>query len=151
MKGIIGVGNPFKGDDGIGVELVKEIENRGVPSGVKTFEVGSSTFDILHIMKDLDEVIIIDAVRFGADPAEHRFFTVQDVESLGDSETAHGTDILEILNLSENLGERPEKVLVMGIQPKETELSEEFSQPIKERLPELVEILQEKVKSFFTA
>ena len=150
MKGVIGVGNPFKGDDGIGVKLIEETRESFASEGVQIFEVGSDTFEILHILKDLEAAIIVDAVRFGGEPGDYRFFTSDDVESLKGSETAHATNIIEVLNLSDKLDESPERVLIMGVQPKDTNLGEEFSPPVKKRIPELVEILQEKIESFFS-
>ena len=150
MKGIIGVGNIFKRDDGIGIRLLEEIEEGKDLGDIATYEVGSATMDVLHILKDLDEVLIIDAVNFRGDPGDHRFFTPEEVESLSGTETAHGTDILRVIEMSEGLDEIPQKIMIMGIQPRDTEFSEELSEPLKDKFPELVEALCEKVESYFS-
>lgn len=150
MKGVIGIGNPFKGDDGIGLKLLEEIEKKDIPEDVRTYDMGSETFDLIHVLKDLDKAIIIDAVQFGGSPGDYRFFTPDEVNSLKKSDTPHGTDILEVLSLSEKLDEMPEKILIMGVQPKDTDLGEGFSRPLESNVPELVEKLYEKIMDFFS-
>ncbi len=148
MKGVIGVGNPIKGDDGIGVRLAENVESRELPDDLKVYELGVENFEILHVLKDLEKVILVDAVRFSGNPGDHRFFSPEEVESLKGSGGPHSVDILEILSLSDRLGERPDEVLIMGIEPKNTDFGDEFSSPVEKRVPELTDILYDRMKSF---
>lgn len=149
MKGIIGIGNPLKRDDGIGVALLQEMEQRDFSETVQTFELGIASMDILHILEDLDKALIIDAVCFGGASGDYRFFTPEDVESLQESSGPHTTNILDVLQLSKEMGELPEDIIIMGIEPEDTSFGEDLSESLEERFPELVKALEERIDSFF--
>lgn len=149
MNGIIGVGNPFKGDDGIGLRLLEEIERKGLPEDVQTFDVGTNSLRVLHVLSDLDKAIILDAVHFGGSPGEYTFFRPAEVKSLKESRGSHNIDLLEILELSKRLNEEPEEIVLMGIEPGSTSLSNDFSPSLKSRIPELTDVLYQKTKSLF--
>ncbi len=149
MKGIIAIGNTLKRDDGIGIALLREIKERDFPKTVNTFEIGVASMDLLHVLGDLDKAMIIDAVHFGGPPGDFRFFTPKDVESLQESRGPHTTNILDVLELSEEMGELPEEIIIMGIEPEDTSFGEDLSHSLEEKFPELVEYLDDKVRSFF--
>lgn len=147
MKGVIGIGNTLKGDDGIGMILAQKMEEREIPPDVKVFDAGTGGMKILHRLKDLEKAIIIDAVRFGGDPGDHVFFSPDEVKSLRESRGTHGTDLLEVLELSERVGEAPEDVLILGIQPKDDSTRSGISPELEKKIPEIMEELDKKVKS----
>ncbi|KXB06213.1 hypothetical protein AKJ52_02440 [candidate division MSBL1 archaeon SCGC-AAA382C18] len=149
MKGIIGIGNPLKSDDGIGVALLREMEKREFPQQVQTFEVGIASMDLLHILEDLDKAILIDAVHFGGAPGDYCFFTPDNVDSLQESSSPHTADILDVLELSREMGGLPEEIIIMGIEPDDTSFGEGFSKNLEENFPELKKTLYEKIGVFF--
>ncbi len=147
MKGIIGIGNTLKGDDGIGVILARKIEEKDLPSDVKVIIVGTGGMKILHRLKDLEKAIIVDAVQFEGDPGEHVFFSPEEVRSLRESRGTHETNLLDVLELSEKVGEAPDNVLILGIQPKNNNMGSKVSPELEKRIPELVEELYKKIKA----
>jgi hydrogenase maturation protease len=62
---VIGCGNPLRGDDGVGPEVVRRLAARGVPH-VRCIDAGTSGVDVVLAMRDHDEVVIVDACRSGA-------------------------------------------------------------------------------------
>ncbi len=147
MKGVIGVGNTFKKDDGIGVKLVRKLRGRETSSETRIFDVGLDVIKVLHILKDLDKAIIVDAVRYGGEPGDFVFFSPEEVNSLKGMGSSHESDLLDILELSRELGESPEEVVIMGIEPEDDSHGEEITPTLKERFPELLDKLFEKLES----
>lgn len=148
MKGIIGIGNPLKGDDGIGIVLIKEIEEK-VPSNIQVYDVGSGIMKTLHILRDLDKAIIVDAVHFGGEPGDFRFFEPKEAKSLVESKSSHDVDLIEVMELSDQLGELPGETLIMGVEPKDVSFREELSPILKKKLPVLVDELYKKTQDLF--
>ncbi|MBS3812796.1 hydrogenase maturation protease [Candidatus Bipolaricaulota bacterium] len=144
--GVIGLGSTIRGDDGIGVALVHELDARKLPESVELYDAGTSGMNILHHLKDFDRVIIIDAIRQEGDPGDWVFFHPEDVSSSMEIRSTHDANLFEALKLSETLGERPEEVVIMGVIPADLSLSEDLSPELEERLPELVGALEEKVQ-----
>lgn len=147
MKGIIGIGNTLKGDDGIGVILARKMEERDLPSNIKVFDAGTGGMKILHQLKNLEKAIIVDAVHFGGKLGEHVFFSPSEVRSLKESGGTHQTNLFEILELSERVGEAPENILIYGIQPKNNDMDSDLSPELKNKIPELEEELYKKIKA----
>ena len=143
--GVLGVGNTLKGDDGIGVVLMNRLKKSELSEDVVFYEVGTSGMNILHHLKDLDTAVIIDAVRSKGEPGDSVFFSPDDVDNDLDVRSTHDANLLEAIELSETMGERPDRVVIMGIIPKNMEINEDLSSPLRDRLPELEAELREKV------
>lgn len=145
--GVIGIGNTLKGDDGIGVVLVDRLKGGDFPGEVEFHEVGTSGLNIIHYLKDLDNAIIVDALRNEGEPGNSTFFRPDEVDNSIKIRSTHDANLLEAIDLSETLGERPEEIVIMGIIPKDMSLRDELSPLLKEKLPELEEKLREKINS----
>lgn len=66
---VIGTGNIFLGDDGVGVHFVNYIrEKNSLPEDVALIDCGVDTFGIASYLLDSKRAIIIDACNFGEDP-----------------------------------------------------------------------------------
>ncbi|KXA89012.1 hypothetical protein AKJ62_04000 [candidate division MSBL1 archaeon SCGC-AAA259D14] len=146
MKGVIGIGNILKRDDGIGIRLVKELENRSLPSDIRIIDADTGGLKVLHALKDFDKVIVIDAVKLGREPGEFSFFSPEEVRSLAETKSSHEIDLLEILELSKQLGRTPEEIVIMGIEPGDTSFGEDLSPELEERFSELSDRLYEKIE-----
>ncbi len=144
--GIIGIGNLLNGDDGIGIVLIQKIQKRDLFPHISIFDAGTGGMKVLHLLKDLDKVIIIDAVHMDKEPGEFVFFSPDDVDSMKGSSGTHGSNLIEIFELSEEMGELPEKIVIMGIQPKKTDIGEDMSDEVESRIEEMLDRLKEKVE-----
>ncbi len=147
--GVLGVGNPLKGDDGIGVELVNRLKDGGLPEEIELHDVGTSGMNIIHYLKDLDGAIIVDALRSEGEPGDFTFFGPEEVDNSMAVRSTHDANLLEAIELSGTLGERPDEILIMGVIPEDISLGENLSPSLQEKLPELERKLREKALSLF--
>jgi hydrogenase maturation protease len=58
---VIGCGNPLRGDDAVGIEVVRRLAARGLPRHVRCLDAGSSGLDVVLAMRQMDEVLLVDA------------------------------------------------------------------------------------------
>ncbi len=65
---IIGCGNLLRGDDAVGPVLVRRLLEIGLPPGVGVADAGTSGMDVAFRMRGIDNVILVDAARTGAEP-----------------------------------------------------------------------------------
>ncbi|AUX10044.1 hydrogenase maturation protease [Halalkaliarchaeum desulfuricum] len=142
---VIGLGNPFRRDDGVGPELIERLQNRNLPN-TDVIDIGDHPFQLIHVVKDYEAVLIVDAVDFGGKPGSFKVFDPAKTDTNQQLRSSHKTDVFELLEVSDTIGE-PTKVRIFGIQPKSFELSEEFSPEIQETIPELTEELLDTVRS----
>lgn len=147
---ILGVGNLLLSDEGVGVHVAHELMKLDLPPEVSVVEGGTDGFRLLNVITEADRVIVIDAVRSGADPGSIYRFDVKDVRNVppGFMTSVHQVGILEVIELSELIGKTP-RTTVIGVEPKSLEMSMELSPEVKEKIPRIIELVLEEVKRFF--
>ena len=147
---ILGVGNLLLSDEGVGVHVAHELMKMELPPEVSVVEGGTDGFRLLNIITETDRMIVIDAVRGGADPASIYRFDVKDVRSVppGFMTSVHQVGILEVIELSDLIGKTP-STTVIGVEPKSLEMRMELSPEVKEKIPRIIELVLEEVRRPF--
>lgn len=138
--GVVGVGNPLRRDDGVGIYLLNFLINKkdSLSKDLLFFDGGTEGMNLLHILAKLDVAIIIDAVNLNGNPGSHKFFKYSDVKSKNEFTcfSSHEDDLLKIIALSEKLDEKPE-IYFFGVQPKDVSYGEGFSQDMESNMDEI--------------
>lgn len=147
---ILGVGNLLLSDEGVGVHVAHELMKLDLPPEVSVVEGGTDGFRLLNVITGADRVIVIDAVKGGADPGSIYRFDVKDVRNVpsGFRTSVHQIGILEVIDLSVLIGKTP-RTTVIGVEPKSLEMSMELSPEVKEKIPRIIELVLEEVKRLF--
>jgi hydrogenase maturation protease len=139
--GIIGLGNPLRRDDGIGLELLRCLQKHKneFDQNIEYIDGGIGGLHLLHLFPRFDLVLFIDAVDFKGAPGETRVFSLHDLLSKKTPVLAssHVTDFIDIIALSRELNELPRDLFVFGVQPSDVS----FGQGLSEELQLLVEEL----------
>lgn len=65
---VIGCGNLLRGDDAVGPLLVRQLADRGVPSGVRLVDGGTAGMDVAFAMRGARRVVLVDAAATGSPP-----------------------------------------------------------------------------------
>jgi len=129
---VVGIGNPMMGDDGIGPRLVAELQGSDV--GVDLIDLGTGGMTLVHVLARYDAVAIVDAVDMGLSPGEVRVFAPGEAVSLKETRaySLHDWDLMRSIEISRELGEAPERLLIVAIQPGTVKMEEGLS-PVVER------------------
>jgi hydrogenase maturation protease len=133
--GIIGIGNPLRKDDGIGLTLLEYMKNHAdhYPSNVFFVDGGTGGMNLLHLFNRYNVIILLDAVDFRGKPGDTRFFSFDDICSQKQISTVstHNTDVFQIIRLGQTLDECPNKIFVFGVQPEDVSYGEGLSKSIQ--------------------
>jgi hydrogenase maturation protease len=122
---IAGIGNIFLGDDGFGVEVVKRLMERGLPSvaagEVKITDFGIRGFDLAYAFQDgYETTILVDAYPHGQVPGTVSLIE-PDLSKLNDAEPAlveaHGMDPMQVLRMASAMNVNLKKILLVGCEP----------------------------------
>ena len=62
---IIGLGNPLRGDDGVGVRVVQALAERALPAGVEVVDGGTQGLGLVSLLEGQKRVILVDAADVG--------------------------------------------------------------------------------------
>ncbi len=145
---ILGVGNILLKDEGIGVCVAKEMEKLKLPDNVRVLDGGTLGIDLLNLIEDADKLIIIDAVKTGAEPGAIFRFRPEDIETItkAPKTSLHQIDLYETLKIAKLMEKYPETI-VIGIQPKTMEWGMELTPELSEKIPEIIKCVLEELKS----
>jgi hydrogenase 3 maturation protease len=127
---ILGIGNTLRCDDGVGSILASRIKDK-VPYLV--YDTGPTPENYLgKVIKDKpDNIVIIDAVDFGGNPAEFRIIEGKDVQTVNLFSTHNASISLTINYLQNNL---KADIIILIIQPKNITFGDNLSPEIAETL-----------------
>jgi hydrogenase maturation protease len=129
MKNIVlvGVGNLFRRDDGIGIAIARRLRDRlKTPTGMKIHITESSGegADLMRCWDGADQVFVFDAVMSSQSGAAigtvHRLEAAeQKFPSDFFKYSSHAFSLAEAVELARALGKLPQKLVVYGVEAKE--------------------------------
>ena len=62
---VLGLGNVLMGDEGIGVHVVRALEQHTLPEGVECLDGGTGGFVLLEPLQNADYIVLVDAAADG--------------------------------------------------------------------------------------
>jgi hydrogenase maturation protease len=115
---VIGIGNEYRGDDAIGLEIARRIRALG-PGDVAVVEHSGDMAALLDSWQSANTVLLVDAVQSGSAPGTvFRFDALAaDLPSVFVPHvSSHGVGVADAVALARALGRLPEKLIVYGIE-----------------------------------
>jgi hydrogenase maturation protease len=137
--GIIGIGNPLRNDDGIGIILLEKLDQiqNTIFGKIELVDGGTGGMNLIHKFPKYDIIVILDAVDFKGRPGDSKFFNIEEIHNkkISIKTSTHCDDILKIISLSKHIeGKKPEKFIFFGIQPKDTSHGTDLSIELKNNI-----------------
>jgi hydrogenase maturation protease len=143
---VAGVGNVFQRDDAFGVEVIRLLEGRPRPPGVKVADFGIRGVHLVYELLDgCDLFVLVDAAQRGCAPGT---VTVLEVEpehlpSPSGVMDAHGLAPDQVFAMLAALGGRPGRSLVVACEPADVSAGMGLSDQVQEALPAAVRAVEE--------
>jgi hydrogenase maturation protease len=134
---VIGLGNLLLSDEGIGIHLIRKLsEHQDKFPSVEFIDAGTGGMNVLHLIANRKKVVIIDCVKMGKKPGTIKRFEPADVQTVKKMMhfSLHEADILRIINLSTQLGECPNQIIILGIEPESLELGQKLSKTLSDKI-----------------
>jgi hydrogenase maturation protease len=119
MTVVIGVGNPDRGDDGVGRAVARRLRDVS-PPGVEVRECEGEATALLAAWEGADEVVLVDACRGVGPPGSVHVFEATEVEHLGSDRLRHASThsfgLVAAVGLARALGRLPSRLVVYAIE-----------------------------------
>ena len=145
---ILGLGNILLRDEGVGVWIAEELAKRNLPENVEIIDGGTAGLDILSSMKDVDKLIIIDALQGDEKPGTVYRLHPEDLPVPSDSYVSvHQMNIVEGLNIAQKTGNAPQEAVIIGVEPEDMDWGLGVTSNIQQKFPEIIDIVLEEVKN----
>jgi hydrogenase maturation protease len=138
---VIGVGNILMGDEGVGVFVVRELSNMKLPDNIEVLDAGTAMMDLLDRFWGRKKIIIIDALQVKDEPGAIYKMKLDDLKLAPSFPLSfHQKGLSEVLFMARLQMELPPIVLI-GIVPKEIRWRLGISDEIKEKVPQVIEMI----------
>jgi len=143
---VLGIGNILMGDEGIGVEVVRQLAGRSLPSGVTCLDGGTGGFNLLGPMQEADHVVLVDATVDGAPVGSVRRLRPRYSTDYPRTLTAHDVGLKDLLDVFYLLGDPPEVTLfAVSIAPLQ-DMRLGLSAALAARVPAIAAQIQEEIR-----
>ncbi len=128
---VAGVGNILRRDDGFGPAVAGRLDS--LPPGVEVIETGIGGIALLQeLMAGCDALVLVDAVDRGAPPGTVFLITPEVGEAVHVPDI-HLANPDRVLTMAKTMGVLPERVLIVGCQPRDAEEMGQWLSPEVER------------------
>ncbi len=117
---ILGIGNILWADEGFGVRAVETLQRHyRFPGNVRLMDGGTQGIYLVQEIREADVLVVFDAVDYGLPAGTLKRVQGAEVPKfLGCKKVSlHQTGFQEVLALAEMLGDYPEHLLLVGVQP----------------------------------
>jgi len=152
---LIGVGNPWRLDDGAGREVARRLADR-VSSGVEVLGLDGGAAELLEAWEGRDLALVVDALRISRSPrAATGTGAAQSIPGvvafdarhgplpavLASNFSSHGLGLAEAVELGRRLGRLPRRLLVYGIEGRDFRPGKGLTPCVASAVEELTERL----------
>lgn len=145
---VIGVGNPYRGDDAVG-RLVARRLMESPPPGVTVLEESGEGAALMEAWEEADAVILVDAVQSGGAPgAIHRFDAqAQSIPSQFFHYSTHAFSVAESVELARALDQLPPQLIVYGIEGVDFSSGETLTPAVAAAMDEVMKLILQEIES----
>jgi hydrogenase maturation protease len=141
---VIGVGNEWRGDDGAGLAVVRELRASAAHVEVELIELCEHPAALLDAWRGRDAVIVTDALRSGEPPG-----TIRRVDAGRDSlprrpltrSSTHGIGLQETIELARTLDRLPPRLILYTVEGARFDLGAGLSSAVQAAVPGLVRLV----------
>lgn len=112
---VVCIGNELIADDAVGFEIFNRLEGHG---NVRLEFRGVGGIDMLPLLDGETDMIVVDAVQFGAAPGTIHVIPWDSLPRSSSAVSAHGLGLRETMEIGATLypGEMPERITLVGIE-----------------------------------
>jgi hydrogenase maturation protease len=134
---VVGVGNPWYGDDGFGCHVVRRLRESSVlPPSVALFDAGVAGLNAIPCFEGCAKAVLVDAVRVGAPVGSVHRLIARDLEPPGGELSLHELGPAALFAaVSATSRHAPETVLIGAQVARIDTFSEALSAPLRSALP----------------
>ena len=136
---VLGLGSLIRSDDAIGLFALSQLQqDTRLPVDVHLVEGGTKGLELVPYICDASRLLVLDALDVGAAPGTVSRIVGEELRSLPGNASVHELALADLLNALRIMGQEPEEVVLLGVQPQNTELGTVLSAPAQQALPTLV-------------
>jgi hydrogenase maturation protease len=134
---VVGIGNPERGDDGIGPEIAARVAALGLP-GVRVV-TRSEPIALVSLLGGGEDLVVVDAI--GANGSPGRIVITDQITALPRGcglGSTHGFGLAEALDLAQALEVLPHRVVLVGVEGTSFDVGQPLSASVRQAATQAV-------------
>ena len=143
---VIGMGNAFRGDDGVGLIVAQRLRELALPD-MTVLEQSGESAALVESWGDAGRVIVVDAVSSGGEPGTiHRFEAAgQPLPALFSGSSTHAFGLAEAVELARQLDRLPPSLVIYGVEGKSFTPGEGLSPEVEAAVPGVIQQITQDI------
>jgi len=136
---VIGIGNPDRGDDAVGIQVARQVAVERV--NVLTLEFDDPS-EALDAWEPEDTVIVTDAINSGGAPGDIHVVDVEEQKLPAGNWSAGGTHALglaAVVELARSLDQLPRRLVVVGVEAGQFDQGAPMSDAVLDAVPAAID------------
>jgi hydrogenase maturation protease len=129
---VVGCGNPFRGDDAVGLAVARAVASR-MPAGLDVFELADEPTRLLDIWAGYDLAFVVDMVRSGAPPGTVHWLDVTDRDPPVDlvHGSSHQVGLADVVALARVLDRLPSRLVLVGVEGSQVDTGRQLTGDVR--------------------
>ncbi len=107
----VGLGNSWRGDDGVGPAVIQALWRADLPDGVILATSEAPGLELIHYFERFEAVIIVDGLAFGEEPGTIFRFPPEAIGLMDAAFHSHGITMSLLLTTARLRGKNPEVIV----------------------------------------
>jgi hydrogenase maturation protease len=143
---VLGIGNILLRDEGVGVHVVRAMENRPLPAGVELLDGGTGGADLLDAISERHRLIVVDALDADVPPGTILRMTPEDLAAPSTNVSLHEFGLGETLAAARQLKCEPRDVTIIAVKPWDIDCGLELSDEMQRSLTKVIDIVLDAIE-----
>lgn len=137
---VIGIGNPYRGDDGAGLKVARTLKNK-MPPGVRVEESSGEIGELMELWKDCKKALAVDALSSGGPPGKVMRFEAHAGPLPAETfhYSTHGLSLAEAVELARAMNALPPRLVIFAIEGKDFTAGEALSKEVERACGEVTD------------
>jgi hydrogenase maturation protease len=137
---VLGLGNILHSDDGVGPQAIGRLfRDPRLPQDVSLIEGGTLGLELLPYIWDCTHLLVLDAVDVGKPPGTLVRLSGAELNGLPGNSSVHQLGVSDLLVALKVLARQPPTVVLLGVQPANTEWGTDLSPAVAAAMDSLLE------------
>jgi len=146
---VLGLGNPILSDDGVGLQVARELKTNLDQQEVTVEETSMAGLSLLDLLADYDRAIIVDAIQtVGGKPGQIYRLNSEALDVTRHAASLHDVNFATALELGNRLGlTLPKQIDMFAIEVADAStFGEECTPDVRQAIPVCVEMIIQELK-----
>lgn len=147
---IVGVGNRLLGDEGLGPYVIDYLSKLTLPPDIGIIDCGCDLLNLISYQEKPRKIILVDAICAGGKPGKIHRFNFNEFQGIQTKvHSAHQVKVVDALKLLKQVCPNITncKYILLGIEPKTTDLSFDLSKEVTDNILDLMALLLQEASS----